>query len=333
MYAHEVVGDLELLANFYSNTKVPSGVKKERVSMYMKALSLFVLKAQKFHMKVDKGSAICKLNVELLRGENGGVRLPYPITWLDLFRELDPPGHKPGKYERTDGEYPVRKRGLIAVELNPQLLFVQVFNCFDKNISYSHILTSAHKGWQPSPIFELVCLDSKLSDHSAWISEKVATGELPFNVPDSNAFAGRDENVAGYSMLPGMENEDFSGFVKEDQDELSQFNTFLKLISCKNIATATHEPDAKLNKSRVKKGKQPVFTYKTLVIKPTSKRQQAIEAQGLWENRIHLCRGHFKEYSEEKPLFGKYTGRYWWQPSVRGRNKNGVVVKDYEVKV
>ena len=107
---------------------------------------------------------------------------------------------------------------------------------------------------------------------------------------------------------------------------------FNQLITCKNIGTVDNEPSDKLNKSRVKKGKQPIFTYKTLVIKPTSKRQESLEAQGLWENRIHLCRGHFKEYSDEKPLFGKYTGRYWWQPSVRGRNTEGVVMKDYEVK-
>ena len=107
---------------------------------------------------------------------------------------------------------------------------------------------------------------------------------------------------------------------------------FNKLLACKNIGAADNEPPAKLNKARAKKGKQPLFTYKILVIKPTSKRQQSLEAQGLWENRIHLCRGHFKEYTGDKPLFGKYTGRYWWQPAVRGRNRDGVVMKDYEVK-
>lgn len=107
---------------------------------------------------------------------------------------------------------------------------------------------------------------------------------------------------------------------------------FLNCLSCRNITTIDHEPPSKLNKSRIKKGKQPLFTYKTLVIKPTSKRQHALEAQGLWENRIHLCRGHFKEYTEDKPLFGKLTGRYWWQPSVRGRKEKGVVLKDYEMR-
>ncbi len=108
--------------------------------------------------------------------------------------------------------------------------------------------------------------------------------------------------------------------------------TFLMLLNCRNIETLDHEPPAKLNKSRKKKGKCPIFTYKTLVIKPTSKKQKEQEALGLWENRIHLCRGHFKEYTEDKPLFGKYVGRYWWQPSVRGQNKKGVVIKDYKLE-
>jgi hypothetical protein len=49
-------------------------------------------------------------------------------------------------------------------------------------------------------------------------------------------------------------------------------------------------------------------------------------------NRVHLCHGHFKNYTEGNPLFGKYTGRYWWQPFVRGNKKKGVVMKDYLVK-
>ena len=116
------------------------------------------------------------------------------------------------------------------------------------------------------------------------------------------------------------------------QFEFTMLDRFLKFLNCKNIGTIDNEPPVKLNKSRVKKGKQPIFTYKTLVIKPTGKRQQSLAAQGLWENRIHLCRGHFKEYTADKPLFGRFAGRYWWQPSVRGRNTQGVVMKDYEVK-
>lgn len=114
--------------------------------------------------------------------------------------------------------------------------------------------------------------------------------------------------------------------------ECCSLNFILMLLNCKNITTIEKQPPEKLNKKRAKKGKYPLFTYKKLVIKPTGKKQAAQEAQGLWENRVHLCRGHFKNYTEENPLFGKFTGRYWWPPSVRGNKKKGVVMKDYLVK-
>lgn len=107
--------------------------------------------------------------------------------------------------------------------------------------------------------------------------------------------------------------------------------SFCMFFSCKNIGTETVEPPAKLNKARKKKGKLPLFTYKTLVIKPTGKKQESIPKH-LWGNRVHLCRGHFKTYTKEKPLFGRLTGRYWWQPSVRGNKKLGVVHKDYKIE-
>jgi len=113
---------------------------------------------------------------------------------------------------------------------------------------------------------------------------------------------------------------------------IAVFLNTLKTLSCKNITTNDNHPPEKLNKKRIKNGKQPLFTYKTLVIKPTSKKQEAQEAQGLWENRVHLCRGHFKTYTDKNPLFGSHTGRYWWQPVVRGNKEKGIVMKDYEIR-
>lgn len=125
---------------------------------------------------------------------------------------------------------------------------------------------------------------------------------------------------------------DYERFVEEENySEIVTALLFLDLLECKNIVTENILPPAKLNKKRQKKGKQPLLSYKTLVIKPTGKQQKSIPKH-LWENRVHLCRGHFKTYTADAPLFGKYTGRYWWQPSVRGRNKKGVVVKDYHVE-
>lgn len=114
-------------------------------------------------------------------------------------------------------------------------------------------------------------------------------------------------------------------------DDLAAINVALLLLNCKNIVTEQIHPDTKLQKARKKRGKLPLFSYHTLVIKPTGKRQASIPKH-LWDNRIHLCRGHFKTYTKDKPLFGSITGRFWWQPTVRGQNKKGVVMKDYELR-
>ena len=108
-------------------------------------------------------------------------------------------------------------------------------------------------------------------------------------------------------------------------------NFGLMLLNCKNIITEVVPAPIKLNKKRKKKGKQPIFSYYTLVIKPTGEKRKSIPKH-LWNNRIHLARGHFKTYTKEHPLFGKITGRFWWQPHVRGRNYEGIVMKDYEIK-
>lgn len=48
--------------------------------------------------------------------------------------------------------------------------------------------------------------------------------------------------------------------------------------------------------------------------------------------RFHWCRGHFKYYTKERPLFGRVSGPVWTPSHTRGDAKKGVVFKDYIVK-
>ena len=120
-----------------------------------------------------------------------------------------------------------------------------------------------------------------------------------------------------------------------DIKKYTYISTLLKinsLLNCNNIIYIKNNHSKKLQKVRVKRGKLPLQSYYTLQLKGISKRYEEM-MNGLdpqWANRIHLCRGHFKKYTEEKPLFGKYTGLWWWQSAVRGKNKKGIIFKDYE---
>ncbi len=106
----------------------------------------------------------------------------------------------------------------------------------------------------------------------------------------------------------------------------------IMLLNCKNITTEKIFAPEALNKKRRKSGKQELFDYHVLnVVVPSKKRGYRESTDPLFHNRVHLCRGHFKEYTSEHPLFGRYTGLYWWQPHVRGQNKDGIVMKEYNV--
>lgn len=105
---------------------------------------------------------------------------------------------------------------------------------------------------------------------------------------------------------------------------------FLSFLSCKNIEIEEIEPSPKLQRRRAKKKKKPFVTYHILKLKTLTKKYSANgDDGGVWSNRIHLCRGHMREYTDDRPLFGKLVGRYWIPPHARGNRKMGIVQKDY----
>lgn len=105
----------------------------------------------------------------------------------------------------------------------------------------------------------------------------------------------------------------------------------ISLMHCRNVSVVDTEEKVsrQVRRARERKGKLPALQYKVLRIKPTGGSGESGETTDV--TPMHICRGHFKTYTEEAPLFGRITGTYWWSDQVRGRAKNGVVVKDYKV--
>ena len=148
----------------------------------------------------------------------------------------------------------------------------------------------------------------------------------------------RQQMLSGFKeTFPEKDRNELNGMTKSGTRELILLVcSSVMLLNTKNIVTIDNPPPAKLNKKRIKNGKQPLFTYKTLRLQlPAKKRRKGSGPATATDNttRLHLCRGHFKTYTEDKPLLGKFTGRYWWQPHARGDKTKGVVMKDYEVKI
>lgn len=105
-------------------------------------------------------------------------------------------------------------------------------------------------------------------------------------------------------------------------------------MHCKNVKVKSNDPPQALSKAFQRRHGRPLVRYHTLEIQPMKKvleTEGEIGHNGL-KKALHICRGHFANYSEERPLFGKVTGRFWIPAHTRGSLSEGAVVKDYKVK-
>jgi hypothetical protein len=106
------------------------------------------------------------------------------------------------------------------------------------------------------------------------------------------------------------------------------------MTNCENVYREKIEPSEKLNKKRIRNGKLPSYSYHVLNVKTFGQYRDYVLGKTEtpdFHNRLHFCHGHFKRFSPEHPLFGKYIGLFWWQPFIRGKNTEGFIDKDYAI--
>jgi hypothetical protein len=108
------------------------------------------------------------------------------------------------------------------------------------------------------------------------------------------------------------------------------------LLNTKNIVQERTEPRIdRAIRRRIERGERAPYIFHTLKYRPFGKRTVS-DGTGSGEGSLvalHMVRGHFRTYTEAAPLFGKYTGRWWWQPHVRGTDSEHVVDKDYSIEI
>ena len=106
----------------------------------------------------------------------------------------------------------------------------------------------------------------------------------------------------------------------------------LNFLSCRNIELIDHEPNSEDSAVYERHFGVPLTKYKTLAIKSTGKRSDRDgEQQQSDVMPLHLRRGNFAHYTDDAPLFGKFTGAFWRPATVVGSEKNGIVAKDYRI--
>jgi hypothetical protein len=114
---------------------------------------------------------------------------------------------------------------------------------------------------------------------------------------------------------------------------LSNFALFVvSLMNCSNIKTIEQEARPSAQRLHKAKTKRDLVKYKVLTIeRHTTKRYAPSGEAEERDTPLHICRGHFKKFTPDKPLFGRITGTFWWESQVRGKVEHGVIVKDYEM--
>lgn len=105
-----------------------------------------------------------------------------------------------------------------------------------------------------------------------------------------------------------------------------------KFANCRNVTMREVLPSRQVRRAAERRG-EPLVTHHTLeigVMPTTRKVYQDHQSLG-GHRRLHIARGSFATYSEDRPLFGKYAGRFWRPAHVKGGKELGRVGKDYAI--
>lgn len=146
---------------------------------------------------------------------------------------------------------------------------------------------------------------------------------------------GRRPHSALYEFFGAMPGDTPTKISKREVDEYFkethyEFLSGIELINCRNVATVPET--VKPHMPRGMRKNAPRLRYHTLAINglsPQPRKSSSSSASDLMP--LHVCRGSFARYGDDKKLFGKLTGTFWRPMHVKGKSKNGHVVKDYRL--
>lgn len=107
----------------------------------------------------------------------------------------------------------------------------------------------------------------------------------------------------------------------------------LGMMHCKNVQTSVMKPEVKQSQRHQRRHGNPLTRYHVLDVRPVTR---ALDTDGDAKRdgigaALHRCRGHFKTFRPDAPLFGKLTGQYWWNAHQRGDRRNGAIKAAYRV--
>lgn len=158
----------------------------------------------------------------------------------------------------------------------------------------------------------------------------VQTGEREFGVYAFHKYKGTTMNPTDAQFLAA-------------RDELTRLIELIgvsaadtmQLLGCKNVSLLKieNQPTGIPKQLARATNKPRQFSYHVLRVKPANAPRDSVGVD-IGSMPRHVCRGHFAEYGPEFGkglLFGKYAGRFYIPPHLKGKEENGIVEKDYVV--
>jgi len=109
------------------------------------------------------------------------------------------------------------------------------------------------------------------------------------------------------------------------------FYTFA-FCHCRNVELRQQEVSRQVRRQAERKG-LPILDYRVLEIEPMKRvlrTEGGIEEVGP-RKALKICRGHFKTYTADAPLFGQHVGTWWWEGQLRTSLRTGQGKEDYRV--
>lgn len=324
MFAHEVIKSLrqlEVKGNYLSqDSKFIDSLESTREVIRI---------SHKFHLGKLSGytNVLTNMGGDYFLGENGdNVKCPYPVMWFDYVVDIGDAQTIPNNPNESS------KRGMIVIEALPNFISVQ-------NMSYIDV---EHR-WLPSLIRHMYLIGDTFNNRLDVIDYINSSAKPNGDTVKPNS-ALRNTNywvvaVGDYiNQMATSGQKGFDAFIEfatEDANEITTLNMALRLLNCKNIVSEDITPMRRVRKKKKKVlvPSKRKFSYKVLnLVLPSKRKKSHIGEDTNTHKRVHFCRGHFKTYTEDSALFGKYVGTYWWANHVRGTPAEGMVVKDYKVK-
>ncbi len=225
---------------------------------------------------------------------------PYPKMWFEW--DICPETDEKSVFFGADTRYGV----YVKSESTPKGWEI-IFKCFsytNKSLNQSSLLLL-----EPLALKFNVSSDGHIPRNGLDITY-VVTGSATLLSPSSNWDMLFDEMVPIYA---------------------SPVLVALGLLHCKNIVQIEKggkNPNIKNRRHRSKGTKHYILN---VIPARNIKRTEYEQPANGSSQRIHFRRGHFKEYTSERPLFGKYVGAFWWEAHAAGNADIGEVKKDYRI--